>query len=106
MTTTIKDLPVEILLKIFRELNIFDVASCARAFKKWRNILALEIIYPRLQRFARLDSNFQDTLHGNGFYQNVDDAIDFFDNIQDLMPVQGKSSIRSNLFFHFSTESQ
>ena len=91
MTTTIKDLPVEILLKIFRELNIFDVASCARAFKKWRNILALEIIYPRLQKLARLDSNFQEVLQEHGFYQDIDSAIDFFENIQDLMPVQGNS---------------
>ena len=91
MTTTIKDLPVEILLKIFRELNIFDVASCARAFKKWRNILALEIIYPRLQKLARLDSNFQEVLLENGFYQDIDNAIELFENIQDLMPVQGNS---------------
>ena len=91
MTTTIKDLPVEILLKIFRELNIFDVASCARAFKKWRTILALEIIYPRLQKLAILDSNFQEILQENGFYQDIDSTIELFENIQDLMPVQGNS---------------
>ena len=52
-STTIEDLPLEIIFKIFRKLNLEDVVSSITAYPEWFGIGIHFFIKPALQILAK-----------------------------------------------------
>ena len=53
MASTIEDLPIEIIFKIFRKLNLEDVVSSITAYPEWFGLGIHFFIKPALQILAK-----------------------------------------------------
>ena len=63
MTVTILDLPPEILVLIFKNINLTEVAeNCSKTCLLWKTIIAQFVLQPRLREIAKYDDDVKEIL--------------------------------------------
>ena len=72
---TISDLPLEILLKIFKNLRQKDLfENCLHTSCKWRHIIAVFFISPYLTSRINIDKDLKNLYEKEGWFEGCEDS--------------------------------
>ena len=70
MTSTIQKFPTELLVLIFKSLNLTDIETCLKTCMKWREIIAQFILQTSLKKLSKFDENLYNQFCGYGWFQD------------------------------------
>ena len=85
MNSTIEDLPSEIIYNIVKDLSYVDQQSFAKSFEKWKKLVALCFLKPRIKKLANYDKNVRLDISNKGWTEDCLDSdliIELFDQLQ------------------------
>ena len=85
MSYTIEDLPSEIIYNIVKDLSYVDQQSFAKSFEKWKKLVALCFLKPRIKKLANYDKNVRLDISNKGWTEDCLDSdliIELFDQLQ------------------------
>ena len=75
--TTIYDLPEEMLLEIFENLNLHElVATCSKTCFEWRDVIAHYILGPKIIQLANTNAHFKRDIEAKGWTEDTIDSND------------------------------
>ena len=111
-TTSIQDLPEEILVFIFKKLSFHDIiVNVSRTCPEWKRITAEFFLQSRIRAFANRDEKFMEILKQDGWKEGSNDVelimtlwenYMTFSNCKSILKVIGIFSIfRFNLEHYF-----
>ena len=103
MTSTIQKFPTELLVLIFKSLNLTDIETCLKTCMKWREIIAQFILQTSLKKLSKFDENLYNQFCGYGWFQ------DYFNDTELIISLYEKtfSNLDSNISIQqISTQSK
>ena len=71
--TKISHLPPEILIVIFKYVDVKDIENCSITCRYWKKLLAEFLMRPRLNRLAKSNLTLKKKLIANGWKKNCHD---------------------------------
>ena len=87
----IQDLPLEIILLIFKHLNLTDILHCSRAYIKWEGIAVKDFIIPQFQIWITLDPDLKRSLTNKKWIENCDDTALILSLWEEFQPFKGNT---------------
>ena len=96
MSYTIEDLPSEIIYNIVKDLSYVDQQSFAKSSEKWKRLVALCFLKPRIKELANYDKNVLLDISNRGWTEDCLDSdliIELFDQLQYYKSKYSKSYI-------------
>ena len=89
-TANVDQLPMEVLVLIFKFLNLSDIfENCSNTCKIWREIIAQFFLQPYLKILTRLDSDLRDKLHDNGWTEQCFDNDFLYETYEKITSYKG-----------------
>ena len=72
--TRIDDLPIEMILEIFKNLTLQEIVfTCSKTSTKWRETCAVFILRPKLLKLARVNGKFRRENEEDGWTEECED---------------------------------
>ena len=90
MSANVDHLPIEVLILVFKFLNLSDIfENCSKTCKIWREIIAQFFLQPYMKILARLDSDLRDKLYDSGWTEQCFDNDFLYETYEKITSYKG-----------------